>query len=233
MKKQLYYFFVVALFFSLAACADSEDTILPPVANFSITGGDCDAPCAATFTNTSIMTGNTQLTWDFGDGQSAGNEQSVTHTYQTSGTYTVRLTAQNEMGTNYIERDVTINSDLSNLYNQYLLEYIVLTQVPPSFNLNYNYIELKDDIGQTLAGDNIMFSNLPGTKIFATGVIAGNRKSQTHQIIIYSGSTNSSPVAMTLEFVPQDNYPAAGSSDSEIFLNQNGTTMRVGLGWYP
>jgi PKD repeat protein len=47
-----------------------------------------------------------QIVWDFGDGYTATGVLSGTHTYATSGTYTVRVTAINACGTN--ESSVTI-----------------------------------------------------------------------------------------------------------------------------
>jgi PKD repeat protein len=51
--------------------------------------------------------GITSWAWDFGDGNQA-NGMSVTHTYETSGTYTVQLTTTNECGSNTTEQSVTV-----------------------------------------------------------------------------------------------------------------------------
>jgi gliding motility-associated-like protein len=49
------------------------------------------------------------VSWDFGDGNHS-NEAVTTHTYQTSGTYTVRLKARREDTTRYLSKQVTILS---------------------------------------------------------------------------------------------------------------------------
>ncbi len=72
--------------------------VLAPVANFSsnITGGE--APLSVQFNDEST---NTPISWawDFGDG-STSNEQNPPHTYETLGTYTVKLTSSNYGGSN-------------------------------------------------------------------------------------------------------------------------------------
>ena len=73
-----------------------EGTIPPPVANFTANQTiGCDN-LTVRFTNTS--TGNpTSYLWDFGDGNTT-TEQNPLHTYNTPGTYTVKLTATNNAG---------------------------------------------------------------------------------------------------------------------------------------
>ncbi len=63
----------------------------PPVADFTVTGGDCEAPCEVTFTNSS--TGRlTAFSWDFGDG-TISDEEHPRHLYAAAGTYDVKLIA--------------------------------------------------------------------------------------------------------------------------------------------
>ncbi|AXT59313.1 PKD domain-containing protein [Aquimarina sp. AD10] len=82
------------------------DNRQPPVANFEISGNDCSD---ITFKSTTINKVNSYL-WDFGDGTTS-TEQSPTHTYTTNGSYTVSLTAVNDIGENKNEKKdyVTIN----------------------------------------------------------------------------------------------------------------------------
>ena len=71
-----------------------------PVANFTFTDNVCAGePVTFTSTSTTNPTGYTisDLTWDFGDGQT-GSGANVTHTYAAAGTYQVTLTASNGPG---------------------------------------------------------------------------------------------------------------------------------------
>ncbi|MDY0129072.1 MAG: PKD domain-containing protein, partial [Methanosarcina vacuolata] len=78
------------------------ETSQTPVADFWASSLSGKAPLNVTFTDTS--TGSpTSWKWDFGDGISS-TEQSPTHTYSTAGTYTVKLTATNEAGSNTVTK---------------------------------------------------------------------------------------------------------------------------------
>ncbi len=69
-----------------------------PVADFSGSPTSGDAPLTVNFTDQS--TNNpTSWSWDFGDGGSS-TAQNPSHTYNTAGTYTVKLTATNDCGSN-------------------------------------------------------------------------------------------------------------------------------------
>ena len=60
------------------------------------------APLDVNFTNNSLFA--TSYSWDFGDGSAASTEENPVHTYDTPGTYTVTLTATNEMGDSAIAK---------------------------------------------------------------------------------------------------------------------------------
>ncbi|MDK2974301.1 MAG: hypothetical protein PWP08_672 [Methanofollis sp.] len=67
-----------------------------PVANFSAAPTSGEAPLAVQFTDLSTNA-PTSWSWDFGDGATS-DEQNPTHTYTTSGTYTVNFTVANAAG---------------------------------------------------------------------------------------------------------------------------------------
>jgi PKD repeat protein len=89
-------------------------TIQPlPVANFAV------GINGATVTFTNLTANVTSVLWDFGDGitSTAGNPS---HTYTTSGTYTVKLTVTNNCGTNTVERNIQVTIvGVENLANEW------------------------------------------------------------------------------------------------------------------
>ena len=56
---------------------------------------------------TTVPTANETFEWDFGDGATS-TLQNPTHTYTASGTYTIKLIATNDCGTDTAEQDVTV-----------------------------------------------------------------------------------------------------------------------------
>jgi len=73
-------------------------TAQTPIANFTATPTNGDAPLPVEFIDTSINS-PTSWAWDFGD-ENASNEQNPTHTYNIPGTYNVTLTVTNAKGNN-------------------------------------------------------------------------------------------------------------------------------------
>lgn len=70
-----------------------------PVANFTVSPDSGCAPLVVTFISTS--TGSpTQYEWDFGDGNTSMNPGMAGHTYNTPGTYNVKLKVTNASGDN-------------------------------------------------------------------------------------------------------------------------------------
>ena len=61
----------------------------------------------ATFTDTSIVSGNVTYSWDFGDGNT-DNTQNPVHTYTSNGIYTVTLTVSDSTCSNTVTQSVNI-----------------------------------------------------------------------------------------------------------------------------
>ncbi|RYZ00798.1 MAG: PKD domain-containing protein [Chitinophagaceae bacterium] len=105
--------FSVRLVVSNLTCRDTlllEDIIrvLPPVARFTA-DGNCADKLTKTFTNTSIIDPLMPVTWlwDFGDGNTSSAQQ-PSHTYGTTGSYTVKLTVTNGTCTHFVQRVVSV-----------------------------------------------------------------------------------------------------------------------------
>ena len=82
---------------------------LPPVADFSGTPATASAPMIVDFTDASVNSPTSWL-WDFGDGTTS-TEQNPTHLYETTGAYTVSLTATNVSGPNTMTKTTYISAD--------------------------------------------------------------------------------------------------------------------------
>jgi PKD repeat protein len=80
-----------------------------PVAAFTVSATDGQAPLPVRFSDTSTGT-PTSWAWDFGDGSTA-TDQHPAHTFTAAGTYTVRLTVGNAAGTSSpATRTVTVTA---------------------------------------------------------------------------------------------------------------------------
>jgi hypothetical protein len=77
----------------------------PPTASFSATPTSGLEQLPVTFINQSATYGATSWAWDFdNNGTTDSTEQNPVHTYASAGTYSVKLTATNAVGTNTITR---------------------------------------------------------------------------------------------------------------------------------
>ena len=95
-----------SIFVSDLLISSDENVYLPPVADFSVN-------VTTTCTGMVQFTDNTMLfpeewLWDFGDGTTS-DEQNPSHTYYTSGDYTVTLTATNPAGSDDITYEALIH----------------------------------------------------------------------------------------------------------------------------
>lgn len=112
--KNIYPLLCAGLFLlGLNACK-KDDFPVPPastVPKFTYTvDNNSFAPATVTFTNTSIVpatVGNVTFYWNFGDGASETG-QNVTHTYQSSGAFTVKLVAVTSVSNEIKETAQTI-----------------------------------------------------------------------------------------------------------------------------
>ncbi len=103
--------FVVLL--NIQSCKKEETSAsLKPISNFTYTGGGCIAPCAVLCNNQSKNA--TSYEWDFGDGFYS-SDLNPSHTYYSSGIFTITLTAKGEGGTATFSSQVLIQQSQQNL----------------------------------------------------------------------------------------------------------------------
>ena len=82
----------------IRVAADATTPSVAPVADFTGTPTSGAASLSVTFTDSSTNS-PTSWAWDFGDGGTS-TAQNPTHSYSTSGVFTVALTATNTAGSN-------------------------------------------------------------------------------------------------------------------------------------
>ena len=108
MKNLLPAIFLFSMLFT-AGCEDDSSSVETPTARF-IYVVDEDNGLMVTFTNASLNADT--YSWDFADGESS-TETSPSHTYATSGTYDVTLTATNSGGSDAVTKSLELTGDLT------------------------------------------------------------------------------------------------------------------------
>lgn len=105
--KNTRYILLLAAFFTFTNCNKDDDTIttLPPMAEFEISNTTPKVDEQIIFTNTSQHA--TSYEWDFGDGNSSTDENPV-HSYASAGSFSVKLTATGEGGSDSASKVVTV-----------------------------------------------------------------------------------------------------------------------------
>ncbi|MGI9544312.1 MAG: PKD domain-containing protein, partial [Cyclobacteriaceae bacterium] len=81
-----------------------EVIAIPPVVDFDYDTPNGCAPVTVNFTNLSQYASPGTFQWDFGDGIGTSRQQNPTYTYYDPGTYTVTLSASNELDSVVTER---------------------------------------------------------------------------------------------------------------------------------
>ncbi len=87
---------LAALGLTVTSCGNDDPDPVAATANFTFVVNP-DQSGSVAFTNTSLN--GKKYSWDFGDGSAESIEESPTHTYTESDTYTVKLTALGDAGT--------------------------------------------------------------------------------------------------------------------------------------
>ncbi len=206
-----------------------------PVAAFSFGDvGPCDG--AITFTDQSTAVPQSWL-WDFGDGNTS-TMQNPTHTYTTSGTYTVTLTVSNTLGSDVSTQTITVALlDAPTMTDG---EACINNPVTMSGTVNgQGYIQWQDLQGNVLAAG----------PTYTTGPLAANQTFNAYNIVSFPpgnvGPTNSSfggggyhgtTFTGTVEFTAFDaltiisawvDADGAGNRDLFLFDDQGNTVQQI------
>ena len=134
MKKYTTIFFAITgiLIFSCKKPDSKPSTGTHPVATFTQTLDGYEVA----FTNTS--TGNpTSFSWNYGDASAADTSRNPTHTYSTSGTYHVVLTATNKAGSDTFGMNITIFEQVVDIHTGFGDMYLWLYNEMPIYKANY------------------------------------------------------------------------------------------------
>ena len=108
MKNLLLAIFFFSMIFT-PGCEDDSTSIEVPTARF-IYAIDPDNGLIVAFTNASLNADT--YNWDFGDDESS-TETSLSHTFPTSGTYDVTLTATNSGGSHSVTQSLELSGTLT------------------------------------------------------------------------------------------------------------------------
>jgi len=171
--------FGAATMFTSCGKDEVEPTPAPDaVASFTYSGGNCDAPCDVTFVNGS--TNATSYSWNFGDGGTS-TEDNPSHTYASSGTFSVVLTATNVDGkANSFSSSVTINAATTYTKTQLLCDMGAWKCTALTCDPAYNYPDESTVGGQTdwfayymhsCEKDNVLQFNSNGTLLAENGAV--------------------------------------------------------------
>lgn len=201
----------------------------PVIAGFTTIDTLCLGTSSA-FTNTST---GTELTyqWDFGDGSPIVNDTNTTHTYASSGTYTVTLTTTGVCGIDVYTFDVTI--------------------------LDFPTADISPNPAVVCSGGDVNFTNLsttlgtyswtfgagatPATSTsFDPGVVnyVGSGQSEVIFTINYAGCIDADTTYVTIEPIPIPDFtvtPINGCSPLDVVITNNtvdspGTTYNWSYG---
>ncbi len=118
MKITLFTIALGLMILTTFACQDDDTT--PTMANFEVSGEQVWAKCPVEFINTSL--GATSYLWDFGDGNTA-TEENPTHHYTSPGTYAVSLTASWSATQDVFTQTVEVNQNITFEYHSYASDY--------------------------------------------------------------------------------------------------------------
>jgi PKD repeat protein len=235
--KKLSILLSIVLFTSLSGCKKSE----PPIVNFTFTSDGYQAQCSVLFTNTT-KDGET-FHWDFGDGQTSGDENPAAHLYTNGGTYSVTLTSTNEHGTSSKTHSVLIQN--APAPTQVRISKIVLTAFPSDdggsvWDVGSNpdtEIEVSDASFNVISGShgnyfsNASQSDLPITWNYSTAFLVSSWGTN-YNVDVYDNDTVGREYMGSSPAFKIDNYTSGSNAfPSSITLNGGTISCQIFFQW--
>jgi PKD repeat protein len=230
---------------SLLNCSSDNSPAAPttpaPTVDYTYTGGGSPAPAVITFTSNTTNT-STYL-WDFGD-NSTSTIANPQHSYVTSGTYTVKLTASGAGGSTSVTKTINIAAALTKVK----ITKITLIAIPFT-NLTGGgwdssdgpdvFFKIQDVNSTTLFDatsankrDNLILSNLPISWDFTTPFnITDLSASRFIQFYDYDSLSSNDDMGY-VGFLFSNYTTGTTAYPTTVTKTQNGITVTLNLTWY-
>ncbi|MEM7109794.1 MAG: PKD domain-containing protein, partial [Bacteroidota bacterium] len=212
-------------------CASVSDQsvleIIPkaPIAQLSSTITEGCLPLEVSFTNESLEAEENGYFWDFGDGSNVINTVDATHTFQTSGSYTVTLTATNSSGaTNQAILQITVFDLPTAVFSIDPVEYFVPDPLQIT-NTSIGGAQYLWDFGDGTTSDAFQpfkIYDMPGTYEVSLLVISQQGCESEfvfeEEIIMKEGGSLEIPNAFTPNVTGPGDGRIVNFNDNDVFL---------------
>jgi len=187
----------------------------PPVAGYTAVPNFLSVQ----FTDQSTGTGPLTYSWDFGDGSSS-SDPSPLHTYAAAGTYSVKLTVTNTVGTDDETKTITVNA--ATVASMKVKKSASESSLPTSGDVTYTYL-----VENTGSGS-ISAVTLTDDKL---GIITGPALGDTNNnAVLDVGETWTYTKTATLSMTTTNTATAVGSepTGSPVSSQSNAVIVHVG-----
>ncbi|MEW7278912.1 PKD domain-containing protein [Aquimarina sp. 2201CG1-2-11] len=199
--------------YSISGSYTPGDNLMPPLSDFTATQNCLEV----IFENRSTNIVNSYL-WDFGDGQTS-TEENPTHTYDTSGTYSVSLVTTNNSGNNKREKVnfITITTPNQPVINDQTICIGSSTTLEVTGNSDYKWYT--DPLGGT---------SIASGATYQSPILTTNTTYYIEGIINGCATSTRTPVNIKVTENPQ--LPTV--SDQNICMGQSSTLIIAGNSEY-
>ena len=199
LKNVFYYPFLIFLSFFFIECEKDKEESNAPNACFTYEPQTVSAGIEVTF-NSSCSENADEYSWDFGDGNTS-TEANPSHTFLSTGTYTVNLTVTKNGATNATSESITASYPSKIVHSE-------------DINSDETWIEAEHLIDDNISINNATLTILPGANIEFSG--------SSSLTVGYSSSNTSTLIAngtadKRIGFTSESSSPEAGDWDYIMF----------------